>query len=138
MAGLRAEHIAVEWLLQQLDLLDIATEGVDDEQRALAQHAKNILLEHYAHPPTIPDLARECATNESTLKRVFRLVYGTTIRHMTQRLRLQEANRLLQEPEASVGAVAAQVGYRHQGYFSKLFFDHYGFYPKDLVYSSRL
>ena len=138
MTGLRAEHIAVEWLLQQLDLLEIAAEGVDEEQRALARRAKNVLLGHYAHPPTIPDLARECATNESTLKRVFRLVYGTTIRHMTQRLRLQEANRLLQEPDASVGAVAVKVGYLHQGYFSKLFFEHYGFYPKDLLHSSRL
>ncbi len=77
-----------------------------------------------------------CATNMSpnsktTLhKRSLRL----TIYSYIQELKLQKANKLLTTiRELSIGEIASRVGYKHQGYFSQLFFQKYGIYPKELL-----
>jgi AraC-like DNA-binding protein len=33
----------------------------------------------------------------------------------------------------TIGDIALTVGYKHQGHFSKLFFETYEVYPKDLL-----
>ncbi|HIP02395.1 MAG TPA: SDR family NAD(P)-dependent oxidoreductase [Campylobacterales bacterium] len=33
----------------------------------------------------------------------------------------------------TIGEIAKEVGYKHQGHFSKLFFQNFGVYPKDLL-----
>ena len=133
MAGLRAELWVGELLLHQFGFLELPREGVDEEDRQLALRAGRILAEHLADPPTIPELARRCATNDFRLKKLFKRVYGLTIYGYVQKLRMEEANRLLRREGLSVGDVARRVGYRHQGHFSRLFHRHYGLYPKELL-----
>jgi AraC-like DNA-binding protein len=119
-----------------LSLLDIAREGVSEEERRLAAHAKEILLAECIDPPTIEVLAHRCATNASKLKKVFKKVYQSTLYGYVQKLRLEEANMLLRKEHLSIGEIARRVGYRHQGHFSKLFFETYGVYPRELVRGS--
>jgi AraC-like DNA-binding protein len=33
----------------------------------------------------------------------------------------------------NIGQISAKIGYKHQGHFSKKFFEYYGVYPKDLL-----
>jgi AraC-like DNA-binding protein len=106
---------------------------IDEEELAIASRAKSHLLSSFKNPPTIETLAHLCATNESKLKKVFKKVYKSTIYAYVQRLRLEEANLLLREECMTIGEVAKRVGYKHQGHFSKLFFETYGVYPKDLL-----
>jgi AraC-like DNA-binding protein len=133
MRSLHCMHRVIDLILHRFALLDRVDERIDPEDRQLATRAKNHLLMHFQHPPTIETLAHLCATNSSRLKRVFKEVYGTTIYRTIQRLRLEEANLLLREEKISIGEIASRVGYRHQGHFSKLFFATYGVYPKDLL-----
>jgi AraC-like DNA-binding protein len=133
MQSIRAEHHVTEFMIHRFSLLDIAREGVDEESRALASRAKEILLAEFIDPPTIDLLAHRCATNASKLKRVFKQVYQTTIYGYIQKLRLEEANLLLRKEPLSIGEIARRVGYRHQGHFSKLFFETYGVYPRELL-----
>jgi AraC-like DNA-binding protein len=60
-------------------------------------------------------------------------VYVLTIYAYIQKLRLEKANILLKEDSLSIGEIAKKVGYKHQGHFSKLFFESYGIYPKELI-----
>ncbi len=136
MAGLRAELRVGELLLHQLGFLELPGGEVASEDRELAARARKILAEEFADPPSIPELARRCATNEFRLKRVFKEVYGTTLYGYVRKLRLEEANWLLRQKDLSVGEVAWKVGYRHRGHFSRLFHRHYGVYPKELVKNS--
>ena len=138
MQALRAESRILEFIIHSLSMLDldIKEKGLDDEVYLLANRAKKILVRDYINPPSIKKLAHMCATNDTKLKRVFKEVFKLTIREYIQKLRLEEANLLLKEENLSVGEVAKRVGYRHQGYFSKLFFKKYGIYPTSLTKKS--
>jgi AraC-like DNA-binding protein len=133
MQSIRAEHRVTEFMIHRFSLLDYFSEEVDASSLALASKAKTILLQDFISPPTIASLAHLCATNESTLKKVFKKVYHTTLHAYVQKLRLDEANLLLREEDLTIGEIAKKVGYKHQGYFSKLFFATYGVYPKALL-----
>jgi len=134
MNSLRCEHAILEFLIHRLALLDIHShDSLGDDEICITQSAKDILLQSFTHPPTIAVLAHLCATNETKLKSAFKKRYKTTIYNYIQKLRLQKANLLLREQNCTIGAVAKEVGYKHQGHFSKLFFEHYGVYPKDLL-----
>lgn len=133
MQSLRAEHKVIEFMIQRFSLLDIFSQSLSKEELALASRAKDALLQNFISPPTLAELAHICATNESKLKIVFKKVYKTTIHMYTQKLRLEEANLLMKEENLTIGEIASRVGYKHQGYFSKLFFSTYGVYPKELM-----
>ena len=133
MQSIRAEHRVIEFMIHRFSLLDIIDKKISEEDLFLAKRAKLVLLENFVSPPTIQKLAHLCATNESKLKKVFKRVYKTTIHTYVQKLRLKKANYLLKEQTSTIGEIAKEVGYRHQGYFSKLFFNAYGVYPKELI-----
>jgi AraC-like DNA-binding protein len=133
MNSIRCEHSVVEFLIHRLSLCDMITPDISDEELCISRRAKDILLKSFASPPSIPTLAHLCATNESKIKKVFKKVYKTTIYNYTQKLRLEEANLLLKEQNQSIGEISKKIGYKHQGHFSKLFFETYGIYPKDLL-----
>jgi len=133
MNSIRCEHSVVEFLIHRLSLCDMIIEDINDEEFCISKRAKDILLKSFASPPSIPTLAHLCATNESKIKKVFKKVYKTTIYNYIQKLRLEKANLLLKEQTLSIGEISKKIGYKHQGHFSKLFFETYGIYPKDLL-----
>lgn len=132
-SSMRCEHDIIELIMHRFSLLDLIDENIDPCELEIATKAKNHLLKTFITPPTISELAHICATNESKLKKSFKKVYKTTIYSYIQKLRLKEANLLLKEQNMSIKEVALNVGYKHQGHFSKLFFENFGVYPKDLL-----
>ena len=135
MNSLRLEHVVVEFMLHRFALMDTYDKALSVEALEIAKKAKAHLLIHFANPPSIYELAHICATNESKIKKVFKEVYESTIYGYIQKLRLEEANLLLREQLLNIGEISKKVGYKHQGHFSKLFFETYGVYPKDLLKS---
>jgi AraC-like DNA-binding protein len=133
MRSISCMYRVMEFITHRLSLFDMLDKDIDEEELAIASRAKSHLLSSFKNPPTIEALAHICATNESKLKKVFKKVYKSTIYAYVQRLRLEEANLLLREECMTIGEVAKRVGYKHQGHFSKLFFETYGVYPKDLL-----
>ena len=138
MQSIRCMHRVMEFITHRFSLLDmlnreIEQEKLDKEELDIASRAKSQLLSSFRNPPTIGVLAHLCATNESKLKKIFKKVYKNTIYSYIQQLRLEKANLLLREEQMTIGEIAKRVGYKHQGHFSKLFFETYGVYPKDLL-----
>ncbi len=133
MSTIIGEHRVIEFMIHRLSMLDMIDNSIDKEDRVIAIRAKRHLLKNFVNPPTIKTLAHLCATNESKLKIVFKKVYKITTHSYIQKLRLKEANILLKEQILTVGEISKKVGYRHQGYFSSIFFKTYGVYPKDLL-----
>ena len=132
MNSIRCEHSVIEFLIYRLSLCDMIDKDIDEEEIRIAKKAKDVLLKNISTTPTIHTLAHLCATNDSKLKKVFKKVYRITIHDYIKKLRLEEANILLKEQNLTIGEIAKKVGYKHQGYFSKLFFQSYGVYPKNL------
>jgi len=133
MRSISCEHNILEFMINRFSLLDMIDEQIEDYELCISRSAKNILLKSFTSPPTIHVLAHLCATNESKLKKVFKKVYKTTVYGYIQKLRLEKANLLLKEQLLNIGEIAKEVGYKHQGHFSKVFFQTYGIYPKDLL-----
>lgn len=133
MTSIRCEHSVIEFMIHRFSLLDIYDNSIKEEELDIAKKAKSYLLKNFVSPPTIHILAHLCATNESKLKIVFKKVYKMTIYSYIQKLRLEKANQLLKDQVLNIGEIAKDVGYKHQGHFSKLFYETYGVYPKDLL-----
>jgi AraC-like DNA-binding protein len=132
MRAMRGEHRVMELMMHRFGMLGLVPEGLDPETLETAARAKAILEASFVDPPTIEQLAKRCATNATRLKSVFKRVHQTTIYGYIQRLRMEEANLLLRQERLSIGEVARRVGYRHQGHFSRVFYETYGIYPKTL------
>jgi len=133
MKSIKCEHNILEFMIHRFSLIDILDDKLSNDEICISRSAKSILLKSFTSPPSIELLAHLCATNTSKLKKVFKKVYKTTIYEYIQRLRLEKANLLLKERFLNIGEIAKEVGYKHQGHFSKLFFEYYGIYPKDLL-----
>jgi len=133
MQSIRCERNILEFMIHRFKLLDMNNDKLSNDEICISRSAKAILLRSFTTPPSISTLAHLCATNESKLKIVFKKVYKTTIYGYIQKLRLEKANLLLKEQLLNIGEIAKEVGYKHQGHFSKLFFEFYGVYPKDLL-----
>ena len=136
MNSIISEHRAIEYMIHRFSLLEhIDKNEFTAEEIEIASRAKEIILQEYKNPPTIKELAHLCATNDFKLKKYFKKVHKTTVYGYVQKLRLEKANLLLREKLLSVGEIAVEVGYKHQGHFSAIFFKTYGVYPKDLKIS---
>jgi AraC-like DNA-binding protein len=133
MNSIKCEHNIIEFMIHCFSLFDFYDNTINQDDLIIVKKAKDYLLKNFASAPTIKELAHICATNETKLKKIFKQVYKITIYEYIQKLRLEEANLLLRDKILNIGEISKKVGYKHQGNFSKLFFNHFGVYPKDLL-----
>ena len=75
------------------------------------------------------DAARLCGMSPFRFGRAFKDAFGMPFRDYVVRVRLQEASRLLQNPQASVSEVAYTVGFNDMSYFSRMFKRYFGVSP---------
>ncbi|PSL15512.1 AraC-like DNA-binding protein [Marinobacterium halophilum] len=75
-------------------------------------------------------LAQFCNLRPLQFSRQFKKAFGVTFQEMLQQLRIQEATRLLENPELQILDVALTVGYRDHSYFCRVFKKYLGVTPK--------
>lgn len=92
-------------------------------QTELIKEIHRQLTEHLDRRFTIEELSRQHLINTSTLKEVFKAVYGLPIATYMKEYRVHRAMKLLRETDAAIADIAARVGYETQGKFSKAFRD---------------
>ena len=80
---------------------------------------------------TIEELAREYLINTSTLKSVFKAVYGMPIASYMKHYRVDQGAKLLRETGDSIAVIAGKVGYENQSKFTKAFKDIYQVLPTE-------
>jgi AraC-like DNA-binding protein len=108
--------------------------------RALADRihaAADILKRRHEAPPALGALAREVGLSETTLKRGFRQVFGTTPFAYLRARRMEHAHALLAAGEATVLEAAAIVGYSNPSNFAAAFRRQFGVNPKTFQLSAR-
>mgnify|MGYP002587108303 CR=1 FL=1 len=101
------------------------------EQVKIIREIHDHLTEHMEQRVTIEELSHRYLINPTTLKDVFKAVYGTSIAAHLKAHRLERAEQLLLESDASVADVARQVGYESQSKFSTAFREQFGQLPKE-------
>ncbi len=104
----------------------------DDAERIMA--AKDYLDKNYDKKIRIIDLARTIGTNQQTLKKEFKELFGMTIWGYYNDLRMEKAKDLLIHQEKSIAEVADNIGYKNPQHFTVAFKKKYGILPKALKY----
>ena len=93
------------------------------QQTELIKEIHQHLTEHLDQRFTIAELSKQYLINTSTLKEIFKAVYGQPIATYMKEYRVRQAMKLLRETDDSIADIANQVGYETQGKFSKAFKD---------------
>lgn len=99
------------------------------EQVELIRRVHEQLTAHLDQHFTIDALAKQFLINPTTLKAVFKAVYGNSIAAHTREHRMEQAARLLVETTDSIAKIAQAVGYENHSKFTAAFKEYFRVLP---------
>ena len=117
---LKSQEILLHLLQLEPDTGEELTQ-YGSQQTELIKEIRNFLIQHLDQRFTIEELSKKYLLNTSSLKAVFKAVYGMPIASYVKEYRMQQAMKLLRETNDSIAIVAKKVGYETQGKFTKTF-----------------
>ena len=118
--------LKVQELLLYLGYLNPNPAGLTQycsRQTAMIKDIHTLLIEHLDHRFTIDELSKKYLINTSSLKEVFKGVYGLPIATYMKEYRIRKSMELLRQTDDSIAEIAAKVGYESQVKFTKAFKD---------------
>lgn len=116
---------------EHLPLPDITTSLKQED--VLKMHlARNILVENLESPLSIKDLAQQVGTNEYSLKKYFKEVFGTTVFGYLHDFRMERSKEQLSVEGSKISEVAQKMGYKYATHFTAAFKKYYGFLPNKM------
>ncbi|CAM1357822.1 helix-turn-helix domain-containing protein [Tenacibaculum xiamenense] len=92
-------------------------------------YAKELISKRINDPMSLAQLAREINTNECTLKKEFKNVFGTTVFGYINDTRMEEAKQMLLNEELSIKEISENIGYKNPQHFSTAFKKKFGISP---------
>jgi AraC-like DNA-binding protein len=105
--------------------------SVQDQEKLY--HAKEILSNNIAAPPTLNELSRVIGLNSNKLKKNFKELFGVPVFKHLQNERLTKAHNLLREGNTTIQEAAWEVGYESLSSFSNAFVKKFGFRPSEIT-----
>lgn len=105
--------------------------GGTSEQIETIRAVHDYLTQHLSSRVTIDELSRMFLMNPSTMKALFKSVYGSSLASHIREHRMQHAAKLLLEGNENVAQVARAVGYESQSKFSTEFHKAFGVLPTE-------
>ena len=81
------------------------------QQTELIKEIHQQLTEHLDQRFTIAELSKQYLINTSTLKEIFKAVYGQPIATYMKEFRVRQTMKLLRETNDTIADIASQVGY---------------------------
>jgi len=103
----------------------------ESEQVEIIHQVHDYLMENISQHITIDELARKFLINPTTLKTLFKSVYGSSIASHIKEHRMESAARFLIETDMSIAEISKNVGYESQSKFTAAFKAYYNILPKD-------
>lgn len=94
--------------------------------------AKMILENDFNSSLSLKSLALKVGTNEFSLKKGFKSVFGTTVFGYLHDIKMNKAHEMLLENKYSVGEVSDFVGYKNPQHFTVAFKKKFGITPSNL------
>lgn len=101
------------------------------EQIEIIRNVHDYLLSHLSERITIEDLSTRFLMNSTTIKTVFKGVYGDSLAAHIKEHRMEKAAELLTQSGENIAAIAEAVGYSSQSKFSTAFQEFYGVLPSE-------
>ena len=104
----------------------------------LAEQVYSYIQLHFCDSLSTKSLAEHFFVTEAHLSRAFHARYGLTVTAHIRSLRIEYAQRLLSQTDASVSSIALNTGYPDVNYFSRLFHRHTGLTPTEFRSRSNM
>ena len=111
--------------------------GGTSEQIETIRAVHDYLTQHLSSRVTIDELSRRFLMNPSTMKALFKSVYGSSLASHIREHRMQHAAKLLLKGDENVAQVARAVGYESQSKFSSEFHKAFGVLPTEYRRSQK-
>lgn len=120
-------------IIEQVMKITCPDKAVDYKasQEEIVRNVHHYLTEHLSERITIEELSRKFLLNATTLKNVFKQIYGTTIAAHMRIHRLEQAALLLQTTTDEIASIAQAVGYDSASRFTTAFREMYGESPTE-------
>lgn len=90
---------------------------------------RKFILANMTEDYSLAELAREVGTNEFTLKKGFKELFGMTVFGFWNTVKMDQAKKLLLESELNIGEIAGKVGFKHPQHFTAAFKRKFGIVP---------
>lgn len=117
---LKAQEILLYLGKKELDCEKGLSQYVS-QQTELIKEIHDFLIQHLDERFTIEELSKKYLINTSSLKSIFKAVYGAPLASYVKEYRMRQAMKLLRETDDSIAMIAEKVGYETQGKFTKVF-----------------
>lgn len=91
--------------------------------------ARDIVLGELTNPFSLSELAKMVGTNECTLKKEFKNVFGTTVFGYIRNTKMERAKNMLLFDNLSVSEISEIVGYKNPQHFTTAFKKKFGTVP---------
>ena len=119
-------------LLTHLSEEALWTDGAHlTDQEETVRKIHDQLTQHLDQRVTIEELSHQHLMNPTTLKAVFKSVYGTSIAAHMKKHRMEQAAEYLQNTDMSIAEIAQAVGYDSQSRFGAAFKEYYHMLPRE-------
>ena len=103
------------------ELTHLIVNGVYPEKNPEIGAAVAFMEQNYHREITLPDIAAAVAISPGYLTKLFKEYRNQTVMDLLERIRIEQALKLLKETPLSIKEIAGRVGYRDPNYFSKVF-----------------
>ena len=124
---------ALEKIIAALDA-ERKKEGAGGQQESYSPRvgaAMAWVAQHIHEPISLSDAAEAMGITTTHLSRIFKKETQQGFNAYVTQKKMEEAQRLLQNPQNKVYEVAEQLGYRDYAYFFQVFKKTFGYSPKD-------
>lgn len=106
------------------DNIEIFTDNLfltPEKSSKIVKNAAEYITQHFSEDISLAKVADTLHVNTSYLSTLFRQATGTTFKEYLNRIRIEEAARLLSNTDYPVMEIAIACGYKDQSYFTKVF-----------------
>ncbi|MEM1260306.1 MAG: AraC family transcriptional regulator, partial [Bacteroidota bacterium] len=132
------ESKVISLLLLQLEQIDAYSsnpicKGIKKEDVEKMYAVKELIDKNFKQIETLNGLAKRVGTNEYTLKKGFKELFGTSVFQYWKGLRLHTAKSMLREDGLSVQEVSRRIGYKNPQHFTTAFKRQFGVAPSKIA-----
>lgn len=129
----KAEHLhkSIEMLMEIVCPPEMVESEMSMDQIGLIHSIHDYTMDHLDHHLTVEALSQQFHINPTSLKVLFKEVYGTPIATHMKEHRMEKASELLENTDASISEIARKVGYSSQSKFTAAFKEKYQITPKE-------
>ncbi|MCS3532841.1 helix-turn-helix transcriptional regulator [Chryseobacterium sp. JUb7] len=128
------EAKVAELLLLQLEQLFIneSTSSLSHKDEEKIYAVRDYIISNLNKNCSLVDLAHQVGTNEFTLKKGFKELFGTTVFNFWNDTKMEHAKKMLLESDLNINEISDLIGYKNARHFSTAFKKKYNVIPSKI------